>query len=174
MAMTEPRNDCANSPTSTPSNIDRKKCAPIPARITFGDHANTESFERKMCVMTDAAAVRSIEVPPGIGDEPRWRREAAPAQDLVGPEPGLGILRIRIAHEIRIGHERARSPLPDIADHLVAACEAASLGDFAHAHAARSTQIGGRAPRWRCGPRPFPFGPPKPDCCTRVTGSAAP
>src|SRR2546428_13681994 len=61
MATTEPRNKCANSSTSTPAKIDRKKCAPMPARITFGDHANTELFERKTCGTPAATAVRRID-----------------------------------------------------------------------------------------------------------------
>ncbi len=61
MATTEPRNERPNSSTSTPSKIDRKKCAPMPARITFGDHANTELFERKTCGTPAATAVRRID-----------------------------------------------------------------------------------------------------------------
>src|SRR5712664_1606621 len=61
MATTEPRNERPNSSTSTPSKIDRKKCAPIPARITLGDHANTELFDRKTCDTPAATAVRRID-----------------------------------------------------------------------------------------------------------------
>src|SRR5712691_13027717 len=61
MATTEPRNECANSSTSTPSKTDRKKCTPMPARITLGDHANTELFDRKTCDTPAATAVRRID-----------------------------------------------------------------------------------------------------------------
>src|SRR5258706_14236074 len=61
MATTEPRNERANSSTSTPSKIDRKNCAPMPARMTFGDQAKTELFDRKTCDTPAATAVRRID-----------------------------------------------------------------------------------------------------------------
>src|SRR6266853_3203487 len=61
MATTAPPNERPNSSPSTPSKIDRKKCAPMPARITFGDHANTELFDRKTCGTPAATAVRRID-----------------------------------------------------------------------------------------------------------------
>src|SRR6185436_5761042 len=38
-----------------------QKCAPCPARSTFGDHANAQCFERSTCATPAAAAERSIE-----------------------------------------------------------------------------------------------------------------
>src|SRR5882672_4961292 len=64
-------------------------------------------------------------------------------------EPWLGILAIGIAYETRIGHERARSPLPDVAEHLAAVGDAVSVSEFA--------QIRRRAARKRCSPLPFRF-----------------
>src|SRR5262249_39744451 len=50
----------------------------------------------------DVAAVRRVEIAPAVGDEPQRRREAAAAQDLVGSEPGLGVLVVGIADELRV------------------------------------------------------------------------
>jgi len=47
----------ATSARSTPSKIARKKCAPIPARTTFGDQAKTDSRERKTWRVPAATAV---------------------------------------------------------------------------------------------------------------------
>jgi len=45
----------------TPSKMERKKCAPIPARMTLGDQANTDSRERKTWGVPAATAVRRID-----------------------------------------------------------------------------------------------------------------
>src|SRR6266702_3970211 len=50
-----------NSTGSTSSKIERKKCAPMPARITLGDQANTDPRERKTFDTPAATAVLSID-----------------------------------------------------------------------------------------------------------------
>src|SRR6266852_2881974 len=49
MATTEPRNECANSSTSTPSKSDRKKCAAMPARMTLRGHVFEKAADFRHC-----------------------------------------------------------------------------------------------------------------------------
>src|SRR5690242_5408042 len=92
----------------------------------------------------DVAPVRGIEIPPAVGDESHRSREASAAQDLVRPEPWLGIFAIRIAHETRVGPEGAGGPLPDVADHLAAPAQAVPGGEPAHRDPAGPAQVGAR------------------------------
>src|SRR5882724_6382266 len=75
-----------------------------------GFHSNRAGAEPR----EDVAAARQIEIAPAVGDQPRRCREAAAAQDLVGSEPGLGVLLIRVGHEARIRREDAGGPLPHV------------------------------------------------------------
>src|SRR5690348_416521 len=69
----------------------------------------------------DVAPIRRVEVPPGVAQQPSAGGPAAAAQHLVCRlEPGLRILLVRVGDESGVGLEIARSPFPDVADHLPA------------------------------------------------------
>src|SRR5207248_10439732 len=80
----------------------------------------------------DIAPVRSIEIPPGVAQKPGLRGPAAAAQDLVGPEPRLGIFFVRIGDKTGIRQKIVGRPFPDIADHLPAAEGTVSRGQSSH------------------------------------------
>src|SRR5215469_3115737 len=67
------------------------------------------------------AAIRCVEVPPGISEQARLRWPGAATQDLVSAKPGLRVLSIRIDLESGVWPEIAGSPLPDVPDHLATA-----------------------------------------------------
>src|SRR5215472_17224130 len=90
------------------------------------------------------AAIRCVEVPPGISEQARLRWPGAAAQDLVSAKPGLRVLPILIDLESRVWPEIACSPLPDVADHLAAPEGAVAFRKCANIHCAHRSpaQVG--------------------------------
>src|SRR5438094_9519771 len=73
----------------------------------------------------DLAPLRQVPVAEGVADGDRARRPRAAAQHLVAAaDVGRRVLAVRKRLETGIGLEVARRPLPDVADHLMAAEEA--------------------------------------------------
>jgi hypothetical protein len=63
VAMTSPplaRKRSHHAASSTSSTMVVAKCAPCPARSTFGDHAKAHCFDSSTCSTPAAAAVRSM------------------------------------------------------------------------------------------------------------------
>src|SRR2546426_12092899 len=73
----------------------------------------------------DLAPLRQVPVAEGVADGDRARRPRAAAQHLVPvAEVGRRVLAVRECLEPGVGLEVAGRPLPDVADHLMAAEEA--------------------------------------------------
>ena len=71
----------AHAGRSTSSWMSTQKCAPCPARSTFGDHANAQCFDSSTCATPAAAAERSIEPTlPGSCTSSSSRQKSAPAR----------------------------------------------------------------------------------------------
>src|SRR5262249_56678844 len=85
------------------------------ARSAWGVASTAEAGE-------ELAALRQVPVAEGVAGDQGLRRPGPAAQHLVAlAEVDLRVLGIREGDEAGIGREIARRPLPDVAEHLMAA-----------------------------------------------------
>src|SRR5438045_8333461 len=90
------------------------------------------------------AAIRSIEVAPGIPQQARLSRPSAAAQLLVSPKPRRRVLAVGIDLEPRVWAEVTRGPFPNVANHLTTAKSAVACRKCVDIHGAHGppAQVG--------------------------------